>query len=155
MNINIFVISELCDSPAGLRGICLNIRMCEPLIELLRAQSEQGNVFLRNSVCGYDGRDPKVCCPIFNDENFNERTTTQRNFPRPDSRPGPTQPSQFEPQPPMEGRYDFAVPPYCGFSNATHKRVVGGENAQLGKTTYAKIKMKNETQFIKFDKSYV
>jgi transmembrane serine protease 9 len=45
--------------------MCLNIKQCPSLLNLLRQQLDIAGVadFLRASACGYEGRDPKVCCP--------------------------------------------------------------------------------------------
>jgi transmembrane serine protease 9 len=54
-----------CTNPSGQAGKCLNIKQCPILLNLLRQQREIPGVadFLRASACGYEGRDPKVCCP--------------------------------------------------------------------------------------------
>ncbi|PNF34236.1 hypothetical protein B7P43_G17518 [Cryptotermes secundus] len=54
-----------CTNPSGQAGTCLNIKQCPSLLNLLRQQREIPGVadFLRASACGYEGRDPKVCCP--------------------------------------------------------------------------------------------
>ena len=54
-----------CTNPSGQAGMCLNIKQCPSLLNLLRQQREIPGVadFLRASACGYEGRDPKVCCP--------------------------------------------------------------------------------------------
>lgn len=45
-------------------GQCINIRQCPPLLDLLRTSygSPEAIQFLRDSQCGFEGRDPKVCC---------------------------------------------------------------------------------------------
>ncbi|KAJ9599076.1 hypothetical protein L9F63_010443 [Diploptera punctata] len=53
-----------CVNPRGQEGTCINIKQCAELIEMLRNQRNEPGVadFLRASACGFDGRDPKVCC---------------------------------------------------------------------------------------------
>ncbi|KDR18888.1 venom protease-like isoform X2 [Zootermopsis nevadensis] len=57
--------SDGCTNPSGRAGMCLNIKQCSPLLNLLRQQRQIAGVadFLRASACGYEGSDPKVCCP--------------------------------------------------------------------------------------------
>lgn len=70
--------SERCTTPDRKQGDCKNIRQCEPLLKILRkrplANSEAD--FLRRSQCGFEGSDPKVCCPS---EQSSEPTPSQEN----------------------------------------------------------------------------
>lgn len=79
-------------------------------------------------MCGYEGRDPKVCCPLeseppnnSNNGNFGTTTTTRTSTSWPTSNNYETVlsaklPSQMA----------------CGHSNVTSNRVVGGSPAELG-----------------------
>lgn len=51
-----------CRTPDDRSGVCLNIRNCEPLLNLLRTVRTDAGAYsyLRESLCGYDGADPVV-----------------------------------------------------------------------------------------------
>ncbi|PSN55476.1 Venom serine protease Bi-VSP [Blattella germanica] len=53
-----------CKTPRGQEGTCINIKQCPELIDMLRNQRNKPGIadFLRASACGFEGRDPKVCC---------------------------------------------------------------------------------------------
>ncbi|KAG7204079.1 hypothetical protein KM043_001930 [Ampulex compressa] len=56
---------ESCITPLKTSGTCINIRNCQPLVNILRRArplSQQSLEFLRNSQCGFEGTYPKVCC---------------------------------------------------------------------------------------------
>ncbi|KAL1115929.1 hypothetical protein AAG570_005424, partial [Ranatra chinensis] len=111
---------DACRTPNGDNGKCINIRRCEPLIKILITQrgNPQAGEFLRRSVCGYEGRDPKVCCP----------------------EPAPKQsaPGEGNALANKEGdRKDLypnlLSPGQCGRSAPVdHTRIVGGQPAELG-----------------------
>ncbi|XP_011167330.1 venom protease [Solenopsis invicta] len=111
-----------CQNPQGQLGICVNIRECPLLFNLLKENSGDPQVgnFLRASVCGYQGRDPMVCCPSSNNGGNTGGTDNGLEGDR--------------------GRKEIANTPYgplyppdCGLSNATHfRRIVNGEPALLG-----------------------
>lgn len=94
-----------CVNPLGRTGRCINIKRCEPLIQILQEQRQETFGFLRASVCGYEGKDPAVCCP--------------------DS-------TQDEDRGRQNSSYGPLLPPVCGISNGEHGRIVGGEPATLG-----------------------
>ena len=56
-----------CVTPDQKIGLCIKIRSCKPLINLLQKEkprpSEKTIEFLRESHCGFEGIDPVVCCP--------------------------------------------------------------------------------------------
>ncbi|XP_011701245.1 PREDICTED: venom protease-like [Wasmannia auropunctata] len=56
---------DTCRNPQGYVGTCINIKSCTSLFNLLKLNKENPQVleFLRASICGYEGNDPKVCCP--------------------------------------------------------------------------------------------
>lgn len=93
---------------------------------MLETQRNNATVvaFLRKSMCGYEGRDPKVCCPL-SDEYTNIPSTTESS---PTQKTGHVGSSGYEtiksPKLPSQKT--------CGRSNTTHVRVVGGQPAELG-----------------------
>ncbi|XP_050544588.1 venom protease-like isoform X3 [Daktulosphaira vitifoliae] len=54
-----------CINPNNENGICLNIKQCPALLSILQNNRKNNTAiaFLRSSMCGNEGRDPKVCCP--------------------------------------------------------------------------------------------
>ncbi|XP_015171014.1 PREDICTED: uncharacterized protein LOC107063621 [Polistes dominula] len=54
-----------CTTPNGVAGSCINIRQCIPLIKLLqnRPLLPESENYLRQSQCGFEGQNPRVCCP--------------------------------------------------------------------------------------------
>ncbi|CAD1469910.1 unnamed protein product, partial [Heterotrigona itama] len=97
---------EKCTTPDQQLGVCVSIRSCQPLLTLLQTEGLAAGNFLRQSVCMFDNNDPIVCCP-------EER-------------------GRKEPEIEKENAYGPLHPPYCGFSNISHTKVVGGWPAQLG-----------------------
>ncbi|XP_043255138.1 melanization protease 1-like [Colletes gigas] len=55
-----------CLTPDGVNGVCIGIRQCPPLLNILQMQplQEEAINFLRQSQCGFDGNTPRVCCLI-------------------------------------------------------------------------------------------
>ncbi|XP_012285285.1 melanization protease 1-like [Orussus abietinus] len=54
-----------CSTPLQRPGTCINIRSCPKLLDILkqpRPLPQASLNFLRNSQCGFEGLDPKVCC---------------------------------------------------------------------------------------------
>ncbi|NP_001155077.1 serine protease 16 precursor [Nasonia vitripennis] len=53
-----------CRNPNNEIGECINLKQCPPLIAILTAQPRDpaGIQFLQRSQCGFEGRDPMVCC---------------------------------------------------------------------------------------------
>ncbi|XP_034938087.1 venom protease-like [Chelonus insularis] len=124
--LTLFIISSAksqeydCRTPTGELGVCLNIRQCQPLITLLRIHGTAVGDFLRSSVCGFEGLDPKVCCRMSNDDRTPLSTTT----------PAPTPPPKdISPN----SKFGPLFAPDCGIvDNGTYTRVVGGNPASLG-----------------------
>lgn len=89
------------------------------------AQKKDPNVdnYVIKTICGYDGNEPLVCCPIY------PVVTTPRPFLLFFKNIQNNDPSNNI----VNGK--FVLPTNelhkCGMSNATHTRVVGGTNAQL------------------------
>lgn len=96
------------------------------LLNLLQSNpqnSEVGN-FLRSSVCGFEGRDPQVCCPasINGGNTGNDNTGNTGNDLQGDQGRSEITNTVYGP----------LYPPDCGFSNVSLRRIVGGEPASLG-----------------------
>ncbi|XP_076389576.1 transmembrane protease serine 9-like [Megachile rotundata] len=89
----------------NLQGVCINIRSCPFLINILQTQGIAASEYLMSTVCYYADRDPIVCCP----QNDSRDSKEIRDSPY-----GPLQ------------------PPDCGFSSIQHQRVVGGVPAEPG-----------------------
>ncbi|XP_011312402.1 serine protease easter-like [Fopius arisanus] len=55
---------DACRNPNGDVGSCINIRQCTALMNILQSRplDPQNVRFLQESRCGFEGRDPKVCC---------------------------------------------------------------------------------------------
>lgn len=82
-------------------------------MKLLKTMSNDPSVvaYLRKSLCGYEGNDPKVCCV---QDNGNGVTNAGTNSA-------------------LSGK--FPGPDVCGKSDVLHIRVVGGQPAKLGEST--------------------
>jgi hypothetical protein len=109
--------SPRCTNPNGQSGACLNIKQCPSLLNMLRQQLQVPGVadFLRASACGYEGSDPKVCCP-----GLETRPTA-----------APADDSSRESVRESVGLPDTSE---CGtaFAEVEDRRVVGGYPAKLG-----------------------
>ncbi|XP_020292830.1 venom protease-like [Pseudomyrmex gracilis] len=117
--------SQECENPEGLIGTCINIKTCPVLLNLLKSNAQDPSVrnFLRSSLCGFEGKDPKVCCPTGrNDENIDSNTGNNNG-----NADGDRDRKEI-----TNTRYGPLYPPQCGYSNVTFHRVVGGEPASLG-----------------------
>ncbi|KAG8283303.1 serine-type endopeptidase activity protein [Homalodisca vitripennis] len=95
-----------CQTPRESPGRCVNIRKCNELLDLLvkREQTE----YLKSSLCGFENRDPKVCCPL--GSNIEQ--------PKPERQP--------------ERREALPGRDVCGVSDFPNNRVVNGQPAALG-----------------------
>ncbi|KAG8236448.1 hypothetical protein J437_LFUL016744 [Ladona fulva] len=56
---------ETCTTPDRVRGTCIGVKQCPPFVEALKTKPiPQATLdFLRRSQCGFQNRDPLVCCP--------------------------------------------------------------------------------------------
>ncbi|XP_050574672.1 venom protease-like isoform X2 [Bombus affinis] len=104
------VSAQECITPDNQEGTCLHFRRCQPLQEIQQTQDHAATDFFRQSLCPSDDNDQIYCCP--NNPNKQKRGLL----------------ISFE----TKYKYRALRPPYCGFSNATHTRVVGGKPAKLG-----------------------
>jgi len=120
-----FDVTDLCQNSRRQLGTCINIRNCSILLNLLQSSSQDPTVgnFLRSSVCGYEGKDPRVCCPSdTGDGNTDGIGNTDSNVNDDRGR-----------KEIMNTAYGPLYPPDCGSSNVSLRRIVGGQPASLGK----------------------
>uniref|UniRef100_A0A348G5Y4 CLIP domain-containing serine protease n=1 Tax=Odontomachus monticola TaxID=613454 RepID=A0A348G5Y4_ODOMO len=105
---------DTCQNPQGQQGICINIRKCSSLLNLLQSNPQDPQVgnYLRSSVCGYEGIDPLVCCPRDGGTGEDVDRGSRQEI--------------------VTTQYGPLYPPECGYSNVTLRRIVGGEPALLG-----------------------
>lgn len=106
---------EPCYTARNEYGICQNIRKCASMVRLLRISRQDPDIvnYITGSTCGYEGSDPRVCCPESNDVDNNQQNTTIDN-------------SNSN----NEVRYRINSKE-CGYSNVTNFRIVGGIPAKL------------------------
>ncbi|KAK0182004.1 hypothetical protein PV327_000179 [Microctonus hyperodae] len=116
LNAQSWVNDDNCVTPNNVSGLCINIRQCPPLLQILvnRPMTPEGVQFLRNSQCGFEGNDPKVCCPIVN----NQTPSTTSEEP---NQPGPRN-TNINLENPL-------LPDDCGRDISL--RIVGGERADI------------------------
>lgn len=55
-----------CRTPNDEDGVCISVKKCEKLNNLLenRRHIVSVKILLQKSFCGYDGVNPKLCCPL-------------------------------------------------------------------------------------------
>ncbi|XP_017888028.2 venom serine protease Bi-VSP-like [Ceratina calcarata] len=94
-------ISQECMTPTQVAGTCIDIKNCQPLLELLRREGAKAADFAKKFICRIEGKNPIVCCP------GKSGGSTERNL------------------------YGPLLPPQCGFSNVFRPRIVGGMPAKL------------------------
>lgn len=58
-----------CLTPSNLNGVCININLCQSLQTLYKNELQNSSVvsILRDSICGYELKQYKVCCPLTGD----------------------------------------------------------------------------------------
>lgn len=130
-----FLFAE-CFTPNDLNGVCINIKRCPSLLMLLENQRKNSSIaaFLRNSMCGYEGRDPKVCCALDNENT--DSSTQQQQSTRPPVTVTTTE--RVSGQSSAGENFETVRSAYlpsqntCGRSNSSHIRIVGGVPADLG-----------------------
>lgn len=57
-----------CYTPDGVVGSCIHLTDCSTLVNLLAVPSPSILNYLRQSICGYEGFDPKVQIKSLNDQ---------------------------------------------------------------------------------------
>ncbi|KAF7396204.1 hypothetical protein HZH66_007066 [Vespula vulgaris] len=60
-----------CNTPNQVAGNCITIRQCIPLLTMLQEKPLRTETvdYLTRSQCGFEGKDPRVCCPLSFDES--------------------------------------------------------------------------------------
>ncbi|XP_050544578.1 venom protease-like isoform X2 [Daktulosphaira vitifoliae] len=112
-----------CLNAYGEDGICINIKNCPSMLSILEndVKNEDGNKnnsaadFLRKSMCGNEGKDPKVCCSI--------KPTTFNSRKKNDSLSSQSSDSTYS---------NLPLPDTCGINNVTTTKIIGGSPAELG-----------------------
>ncbi|XP_044011190.1 venom protease-like isoform X2 [Aphidius gifuensis] len=106
-------------------------------MQLLRTHGNTVGQFLRSSVCGFENRDPKVCCPIVsNDYDDGNNNNNNNNNNRPPIQEY-EEPTPVVTKPPLrqipQSSYGPLFSPQCGIVNGTmYPKVVNGVPAKLG-----------------------
>lgn len=121
-------------TPNSALGMCIGIRSCPPLLNLLQAKPYDTAAidFLRRSQCGFAGRDPRVCCPIQNPQlDIPARDELSfPNNPRPtDSIEEPTTPGNNDANLQYDPSSNPLLPTDCG--KELTQRIFGGEKTDL------------------------
>ncbi|XP_072933107.1 venom protease-like isoform X2 [Epargyreus clarus] len=115
---------DTCRTVDGDIGTCVSIKSCQPYVKLVQQTTSNPEAVrvLRGAHCGFEGNNPKVCCPPLSIPDV-----------PPPSPPAP-QPIPTASPKTVSGDYvnSFPEPPVCGVSNASFSRVVGGIKAKLG-----------------------
>jgi len=119
---------DSCRTPDDTEGICTVLLQCPSMYSLLEVPSPFLLNYLRRSICGYQGFDPKVCCPDFAGGNTDVSFVFGNTSPKP---PSPPKPPSRPPSRPSSGGKPH-LPARCGLTNATDLRIVGGEEAPPG-----------------------
>lgn len=112
----------------------MNYRYCDYIVQLINAYNQNPTLvesILRRSVCGYDDNDILFCCPA---PTFAPPTPASQFYFTFFSGAGNNFGNSAVTQPTFR-QQRFSLPTNdinkCGMSNATHPKVVGGNNAQL------------------------
>ncbi|XP_053615647.1 uncharacterized protein LOC128678250 isoform X2 [Plodia interpunctella] len=127
-------IFQTCQTPDNGAGSCVSILHCDPYLKVVKeSRTNPAAVqLLRSAHCGFEGNNPKVCCPRpgIPGRPSNPSTTTTTSTAAPATTHPPADPAQGK----TAGDYldKFPSPPVCGKANGHVSRVVGGDPAQLG-----------------------
>lgn len=112
--------NERCQTPNRNDGVCTNLRECQNLLTILTSPNRTPNdlEYLRQSQCGFDKKDPLVCCPVRNNNvvinNNNNNPTTEGGV---ENNRGPSQ------------GVNEKLPTDCG--RDLSNRIVGGNVTEL------------------------
>ncbi|XP_052128845.1 phenoloxidase-activating enzyme 1-like isoform X2 [Frankliniella occidentalis] len=107
--------AQTCTTPDSMSGTCIVIRSCPPLYKLLQGPKPLPRdvvQFLQKSTCGFQGHNPKVCCPGLDPIQTQQRPTPATPAPTqsPWGRPPVTRPPPSRPPPqPVDDRNDRPV----------------------------------------------
>lgn len=107
---------------------CINIYKCHALLDLLRVFGKAAGDFVTEVHCGFEGQDPMVCCPLGNNGDLITPSNRRHITARPVNGPSVLQLRMQN----LEDDFAKAESDHCGFSDAQHKRIVGGVPAQRG-----------------------
>nr|XP_029730079.1 venom protease-like [Aedes albopictus] len=143
--------NDACYTPDGQPGVCIYYINCDIIVRLLtlNSQKRDPNIesYVLQSICGNRDLSQMVCCPglRFSHDTATTSTTTRATTTTAASSGGFfffSGPSTSAPSPitttlsppPQGGLYKLPTNSVdrCGMSNASHSRVVGGMDAQLG-----------------------
>ncbi|XP_024938860.1 uncharacterized protein LOC107265735 [Cephus cinctus] len=115
-----------CTAPNNVPGNCISIRNCPALLSLLQSRplTSQTITLLRQVQCGFEGRDPKVCCARTNG-NVSPRPGGQQISPGTET---PLNPS-LNPTVDYNLSQNSLLPSDCG--RDLSQRIVGGERTDL------------------------
>ncbi|XP_058790870.1 venom protease-like [Phymastichus coffea] len=94
---------------------CKSLNDCQPLLNLIRKHPFIGHRILKSSLCSMNFFDVTICCPNIDDNNEDNNKNNSNNN-----------------QPEDKSSVEYLQPPQCGYSDAVHDRVVGGNPAALG-----------------------
>lgn len=102
-----------CKTPDNTNGECININNCAVLRRMIENPNKSNSdvIFLRNSFCGYEGENPKVCCFSTDNPTSNSNSNSQGYE---------TSSSKLPPQ------------NSCGLVIKSIDRIVGGRKSELG-----------------------
>ncbi|CAK1545386.1 unnamed protein product [Leptosia nina] len=118
---------DTCKTVDGGDGTCVRIQGCEQYYQLLRNPRDKAVIdILRKSQCGFEGQDPKVCCPL---PGFPEEPPSPQSETTPNPQGKSVTESDSTGLTPVPS---LPEPPVCGVSEASFSRVVNGIPAKLG-----------------------
>ncbi|CAH2095577.1 unnamed protein product [Euphydryas editha] len=127
-------VGENCRTIEGGTGSCILITSCEQYVKLLaQAKTNPAAVqVLRKAHCGFEGSNPKVCCPLASIPDKPPQTPPPVTTLAPTSAPVTSSENASGKSLISDFITEFPAPPECGVSNASFSRVVGGIDAKLG-----------------------
>ncbi|XP_066595020.1 ovochymase-like [Prorops nasuta] len=124
-----------CTTPDQFPGRCISIRQCEPLLNIIRSQPLRPGAidFLRQSQCGFQGKNPLVCCTIYGAHDMGGGLSTPPPTQDYISTGSPQDPNNRSPDRSGTSTYDYSnnplLPTDCG--QDLSKRILGGEIAEI------------------------
>lgn len=121
--------STECHTPDNGNGVCIDLRICQPLRTLLetRRHVQSVKIRLQKSFCGYtDVTSPKVCCPV----QSTDATTSERD----ESDNTTTVSSNKTGSNTVHVHTSTALPSQneCGNVSVNRDRIIGGVPSVLG-----------------------